>query len=180
MPHKFGQKCPAENVLDLIEDACYRTSFESQFLITLSPGLRARSSPYTLLEINQVYRKRRQTGLSERICSHKRSSKPIANEAAAGIEDPMNHIRPRRQARESAMRMSGLALIAWALLTCCLVDQMQAQTVDGDAGNRPVLFLGNESLPPMSFMENGKPAGIVVDLVRAMANVCTVRWKFGS
>jgi PAS domain S-box-containing protein len=32
-----------------------------------------------------------------------------------------------------------------------------------------LLFLGNHSLPPMIFIENGKPAGIVVDLAGALA-----------
>jgi PAS domain S-box-containing protein len=32
-----------------------------------------------------------------------------------------------------------------------------------------LLFLGNHSLPPMIFMDNGKPAGIVVDLAGALA-----------
>ena len=31
------------------------------------------------------------------------------------------------------------------------------------------MFLGNESLPPMNFMKNGKPSGIVVDLTDALA-----------
>ena len=33
----------------------------------------------------------------------------------------------------------------------------------------PVLLLGNASLPPMNFIKEGKPEGIVVDLTRAMA-----------
>ena len=31
------------------------------------------------------------------------------------------------------------------------------------------MFLGNESLPPMNFMKDGKPTGIVVDLTEALA-----------
>jgi ABC-type amino acid transport substrate-binding protein len=34
---------------------------------------------------------------------------------------------------------------------------------------RPALFLGNDSLPPLNFLENGAPQGLVVDLVRAAA-----------
>src|SRR5208283_4217872 len=54
--------------------------------------------------------------------------------------------------------------IAW-----WMVDQASAQPVGGDAGERPVLFLANDSLPPISFMKNAKPTGIVIDLAEAMA-----------
>jgi two-component system CheB/CheR fusion protein len=37
------------------------------------------------------------------------------------------------------------------------------------AGQRPVLFLGNEALPPINFMHDGHPDGAVVDLARALA-----------
>ena len=45
----------------------------------------------------------------------------------------------------------------------------QAQPHGEQAGKPPVLFLGNDSLPPINFMQGGKPAGIVVDLARAIA-----------
>jgi PAS domain S-box-containing protein len=38
-----------------------------------------------------------------------------------------------------------------------------------EAAVRPALFLGNESLPPMIYMNRGKPTGIVVDLAKALA-----------
>ncbi len=44
----------------------------------------------------------------------------------------------------------------------------QAQPRGAQAEKTPVLFLGNDSLPPISFMQAGKPAGIVVDLARAI------------
>jgi hypothetical protein len=34
---------------------------------------------------------------------------------------------------------------------------------------KPVLFLGNQSLPPMNYLKDGKPVGIVIDLVEALA-----------
>jgi ABC-type amino acid transport substrate-binding protein len=51
-----------------------------------------------------------------------------------------------------------------------MVDQaISAQKVGGEAEERPALFLGNESLPPMNFVKHGKPTGIVVDLAKAVA-----------
>jgi PAS domain S-box-containing protein len=41
-----------------------------------------------------------------------------------------------------------------------------------------LLFLGNHSLPPMIFMDNGKPAGVVVDLAGALARRMTRPVKF--
>jgi len=41
--------------------------------------------------------------------------------------------------------------------------------VDGKALDHPILLLGNESLPPMSFVKGGKPHGIVVDIAKALA-----------
>ena len=45
----------------------------------------------------------------------------------------------------------------------------QAEPLGAEAGQRPVVFLGNDSLPPLNFLQGGKPAGIVVDLARAIA-----------
>jgi PAS domain S-box-containing protein len=77
------------------------------------------------------------------------------------------------QTRETSMGMAGVtvvALIICALTTWLMVDQaISAQKVGGEAEERPALFLGNESLPPMNFMKHGKPTGIVVDLAKAMA-----------
>jgi PAS domain S-box-containing protein len=41
--------------------------------------------------------------------------------------------------------------------------------VPSRSGEKPVLFLGNQSLPPMNYMKNGRPTGIVVDLAQALA-----------
>jgi PAS domain S-box-containing protein len=75
--------------------------------------------------------------------------------------------------KEIGMRMAGVAVVALivgALIAWLMVDQaISAPKVGGEAGERPALFLGNELLPPMNFMERGKPAGIVVDLAKAVA-----------
>ncbi|NDY58616.1 transporter substrate-binding domain-containing protein [Desulfovibrio sulfodismutans] len=34
---------------------------------------------------------------------------------------------------------------------------------------KPLVFLGNQSLPPMNYLENGRPVGVVVDLAEALA-----------
>lgn len=41
----------------------------------------------------------------------------------------------------------------------------------GGAGSAqgPALFLGNEALPPINVMQDGRPAGVIVDLARALA-----------
>jgi PAS domain S-box-containing protein len=59
-------------------------------------------------------------------------------------------------------------LILGALLSWRMVDQGNKKTVGGEAEKGPVLFLGNESLPPMNFMSHGKPTGIVIDLCKAL------------
>ena len=84
----------------------------------------------------------------------------------------MDHSQPMGQTKEPACRMAGVAavaLIVGALIAWWMVDQARAQQVGGEAGERPALFLGNESLPPMNFMKDGKPTGIVIDLTKALA-----------
>jgi ABC-type amino acid transport substrate-binding protein len=61
------------------------------------------------------------------------------------------------------------ALIVGVLLTCWMASQAEVQTVDEQAAERPALFLANESLPPLNFMKNGRPTGLVVDLANALA-----------
>jgi ABC-type amino acid transport substrate-binding protein len=60
-------------------------------------------------------------------------------------------------------------LLVSAIGALWVVDRAHAQPVGGEAGKRPALFLGNESLPPMNFMKDGKPAGVVIDLAKALA-----------
>ena len=69
-----------------------------------------------------------------------------------------------RRACVAAMTVIIGALSAWWPIECA-----RAQPVGGKTGERTVLFLGNESLPPMNFMKDGKPAGIAVDLAEALA-----------
>ena len=77
------------------------------------------------------------------------------------------------QTKKTGMGMAGVsvvALIVGALIAWLIVDQaISAPKVGGEAEERPALFLGNESLPPMNFMKHGKPTGIVVDLAKAVA-----------
>ncbi len=77
------------------------------------------------------------------------------------------------QTKETSLGMAGVtvaALIVGALIAWLTVDQaIGSPKVVGAAEKRPALFLANESLPPMNFMKHGKPTGIVVDLVEAMA-----------
>ena len=49
-----------------------------------------------------------------------------------------------------------------------------------DLTNHSLLFLGNETLPPMVYLENDKPVGIVVDLAEALKERMTrpVRFKY--
>ena len=66
-------------------------------------------------------------------------------------------------------RVATVALIVGALIVWWMVDNATAQKVDAEAGKRPLLFLGNESLAPLNFMKGGRPTGIVVDLTKALA-----------
>jgi len=73
-------------------------------------------------------------------------------------------------ARRSTRRWLRLAWLL-ILLLVPMVPGVRAQAAPPgeEAAKRPVLFLGNDALPPMNFMQGGKPAGIVVDLARAIA-----------
>ena len=70
------------------------------------------------------------------------------------------------------MRM--LCAIAFGLLVAAspnrtLASQAVARPADTGTAQRPALFLGNDALPPISFMKDGRPSGVVVDLARAIA-----------
>jgi len=74
------------------------------------------------------------------------------------------------KAQRNDMRIAAMALIVGTMLFLSMVDQAKAQPVGGVAEKkRPVVFLGNESLPPKNFMKDGRPTGIVIDLVEALA-----------
>ena len=53
----------------------------------------------------------------------------------------------------------------------------QASTRTGEAGTTqgPALFLGNEASPPINFMKDGRPAGVVVDLASEFTIFTTTR-----
>ena len=70
--------------------------------------------------------------------------------------------------------VTSIALIVYVLLSSLMADCVKAQPNDSDDVHHPALFLGNESLPPMCYMEHGKPTGIVIDLI------CVGPWKFSS
>ncbi len=65
--------------------------------------------------------------------------------------------------------VTSIALIVYVLLSSLMADCVKAQPNDSDDVHHPALFLGNESLPPMCYMEHGKPTGIVIDLANAIA-----------
>jgi ABC-type amino acid transport substrate-binding protein len=74
------------------------------------------------------------------------------------------------KAKRIDARIAVMALIVGALLAWGTVDQAKAQPVGGvTEKKRPVLFLGNESLPPKNFKKDGRPTGIVIDLIEALA-----------
>jgi len=62
---------------------------------------------------------------------------------------------------------AGLSILL--LISLCPGVRAQAEPSGAEVGKPSVLFLGNDSLPPMNFMQGGKPVGIVVDLARAIA-----------
>jgi PAS domain S-box-containing protein len=81
----------------------------------------------------------------------------------------MNHRRRIGQTKTIIMRTAVVAMIAGMLLSWRMVDQAVAQAVGNKSGNRPALFLGNDSLPPMNFLKNGKPTGVVIELTEALS-----------
>jgi ABC-type amino acid transport substrate-binding protein len=65
--------------------------------------------------------------------------------------------------------LAPVALIVGVLLAWWMIGQAGAQPVGGNAEKHPALFVGNEFLPPMNYVKDGKPAGIVIDLAEALA-----------
>ena len=64
-----------------------------------------------------------------------------------------NDRQPLGQSRGAGKWLAGVAAVALmvsVLLAWWMVDRTVAQPAAGGTGERPVLFLGNESLPPMS------------------------------
>jgi PAS domain S-box-containing protein len=63
------------------------------------------------------------------------------------------------------MQVAVMTLVVGALFAGWMAGEARAQQAGGE---RPALFLGNDSLPPMNFLQHGKETGIVVDLARAL------------
>jgi PAS domain S-box-containing protein len=76
----------------------------------------------------------------------------------------------RRAYKGIATRMAFLAamLLAFGPLFC-FPAKAATHFSAANVPQRPLLFLANDSLPPMNFLDRGKPAGIVVDLAKALS-----------
>ncbi|MHC1745079.1 MAG: transporter substrate-binding domain-containing protein [Syntrophobacteraceae bacterium] len=87
--------------------------------------------------------------------------------------NPMKHRQPMGQNKRICMQavtVTLLALLVGVLLTRWTASQAAAaHAVGEETVERPALLLANESLPPLNFMKNGKPTGLVVDLANALA-----------
>lgn len=59
--------------------------------------------------------------------------------------------------------------IIWIIMASLTVFAAALPTIDSQADERSVLLLGNESRPPMCFMKDGKPSGLIVDLAEALS-----------
>ncbi|OHD82626.1 MAG: hypothetical protein A3J97_15490 [Spirochaetes bacterium RIFOXYC1_FULL_54_7] len=62
-----------------------------------------------------------------------------------------------------------IKLLVFALMVFAAAGPGSAQSYRSRANVPPLLFMGNEALPPMIYSRNGEPVGVVVDLARAMA-----------
>ncbi|MDR3556186.1 MAG: hypothetical protein P4L55_15650 [Syntrophobacteraceae bacterium] len=67
-----------------------------------------------------------------------------------------------RQTEAKLRRLFGALIVATAIFGC-VTAQALAQAKGTKGRDRPVLFLANESLPPMNFMKKGKPTGMVIE-----------------
>jgi PAS domain S-box-containing protein len=101
------------------------------------------------------------------VCLSRITDKKIASGRRPSKYGPSTGLTGR-----TGMMISGLAavmLITGALLAWWIISDARAQSPANDAGKPRVLFLGNESLPPICFMKDGKPTGVAVDLAEAIA-----------
>ncbi|MEI8200244.1 MAG: transporter substrate-binding domain-containing protein [Eubacteriales bacterium] len=61
----------------------------------------------------------------------------------------------------------------WIILIVVFFTLLFPMGIFAESGNseitKPLVFLGNQNLPPMVYLENGSPKGIVVDIVHALA-----------
>lgn len=65
-------------------------------------------------------------------------------------------------------RLRCIRPVVYGALTAFLLLQTVAHAEGPD---KPLLFLGNENLAPVVYLENGQPTGLAVDLVRALEPV---------
>jgi len=63
--------------------------------------------------------------------------------------------------------------VKWVILTVLIITLLLPMGVLAESDNtqsmESLVFLGNQNLPPMVYLENGLPKGIVVDIVHALA-----------
>src|SRR5664280_1556671 len=63
--------------------------------------------------------------------------------------------------------------VKWVILTVLIIMLLLPMGVFAESDNtqstEPLVFLGNQNLPPVVYLENGLPKGIVVDIVHALA-----------
>lgn len=88
------------------------------------------------------------------------------------MHDRTDYRHPRGRIMGTRLRITGgvvVALLVVALLASWMVDQAKAKSGGMEAQERPALFVGNESLPPINFIKHGKPSGIVIELAEALA-----------
>ena len=70
------------------------------------------------------------------------------------------------------MRMLWAIALGWLIGAApngAFGSQALARPADSGAGQGPALFLGNEALPPILFLKDGRPSGVVLDLAGAIA-----------
>jgi two-component system cell cycle sensor histidine kinase/response regulator CckA len=73
-----------------------------------------------------------------------------------------------------------VCIVLMLFYTAKAYSQLSAAVQGYDLTNHPLLFLGNETLPPMTYLKNDKQVGIVVDLAEALKKRMTrpVRFKY--
>lgn len=75
----------------------------------------------------------------------------------------MTHWGPQEPGRKPRARRTALRLpLLFAICVMCAALPASA----GEPEDKPLLFLGNHALPPMNFLKDGEPAGLVVDIAR--------------
>jgi PAS domain S-box-containing protein len=84
-------------------------------------------------------------------------------------DHPMKGRKPTGKAIRTATQLTVAAFAMCLLFILPAADRASSESAAREGQKRPVLFLGNELLPPMTLRENGKPTGVAVDLAYALA-----------